>query len=357
MEAMKAKRPSVFVGSSVEGLEVAYAVQENLDHDAEVTVWSQGIFEPSRTTLETLEKQLSRFDFAIFVFSPDDLLQIRGKEFSAVRDNVIFELGLATGKLGRDRSYILMPRTAAEIRLPTDLLGITPFTFNPSRSDKNIVAALGPACSQLNRLMKKTILGDGISKHRDTESAHSPRDGSSVKSGVSDAEGSGMASLSRKNDAITRFAVEIVNKAEAKLDPELRPQGHSRWAGVFGAARYYRLWYQRKPWHRDQFRYQLWLESSPEKPRTLWVGFSVKLNWLNESGYHRQKSVEILNMMNAYAEQKKISVLQDGEFLGINYEMPALDLSKPLIDLASIRLFTLINTLTPLIDEIFPSGS
>lgn len=151
----KFPRPKVFIGSSVEGLDVAYAVQENLEHDAEVTVWSQGVFEPAQTTLETLEKELGTFDFALFVFTPDDVVRIRGHQLGAVRDNVLFELGLAIGKLGRERAFILMPREEKPTRLPTDLLGVTPATYNPNRTDENFLAALGPACNQLKRTIKR----------------------------------------------------------------------------------------------------------------------------------------------------------------------------------------------------------
>jgi predicted nucleotide-binding protein len=35
------KRPKIFVGSSVEGLAIANAVQVNLDYFADVTVWTR----------------------------------------------------------------------------------------------------------------------------------------------------------------------------------------------------------------------------------------------------------------------------------------------------------------------------
>lgn len=87
-------KPRVFIGSSVEGLNVAYAVQQNLLHEAEVTVWAQGVFELSKTTIESLNKTLSENDFAIFVFSLDDLINIKDTIKSTVRDNVLFEFGL-----------------------------------------------------------------------------------------------------------------------------------------------------------------------------------------------------------------------------------------------------------------------
>ncbi len=98
-------KPKVFLGSSVEGLSVAYAIQTNLSHDAEITVWSQGVFELSSTTFESLLDILENVDFGIFVFTPDDVIKIRENTTSTVRDNVLFEFGLFLGKLGKQRVY------------------------------------------------------------------------------------------------------------------------------------------------------------------------------------------------------------------------------------------------------------
>lgn len=147
-------KPRVFVGSSVEGLAVAYAIQTNLLHDCELTVWSQGAFELSKTTIESLMDLLNQVDFAIFVFTMDDILEIRGDKKFSVRDNVLFEFGLFLGKLGRERVFFVIPQ-GTNMHLPTDLLGITPATFDNNRTDRNLVAATGPACHAVRQALKK----------------------------------------------------------------------------------------------------------------------------------------------------------------------------------------------------------
>ena len=153
-------KPRVFIGSSVEGLNVAYAVQQNLLHDAEVTVWDQGIFELSRTTIESLVKALQENDFAIFVFAPDDLIRIRGTDSLAVRDNVLFEFGLFIGRLGRERVYFLLPQND-ELHLPTDLLGITPGRYETQRTDGSMKAATAPVTHQIRNQMRLLGLAPG----------------------------------------------------------------------------------------------------------------------------------------------------------------------------------------------------
>jgi len=149
VSGMKAK-PQLFVGSSVENLQVAYDVQENLDHDAEVKVWPQGGFEIAGFGLDSLLEQLQSCDFGVFIFTPDDMVRIREEEHRAVRDNVLFELGLFMGRLGRQRTFVIVP-SGIKVHLPSDLIGWNLAYYDPNRKDG--VAALGVACNKIRRAM------------------------------------------------------------------------------------------------------------------------------------------------------------------------------------------------------------
>jgi hypothetical protein len=146
-------RPSVFVGSSSEGLKIASTIQILLDSTCEVELWTQGVFGLSQGTLESLLSAISRFDFAILVLTADDLTIVRDLSKNVARDNVIFELGIFMGSLGRDRTFMLYDRTNKP-DLPSDLAGITATTFEPHTTG-NLEAALGAPCSKILNLIEK----------------------------------------------------------------------------------------------------------------------------------------------------------------------------------------------------------
>lgn len=141
-------RPRVFIGSSSEALRVAEAIHSNLDLEFECTVWNQGVFGLSTMNLESLEQQIGDADFAVLVVSPDDTTESRGNATASPRDNVIFELGLFMGALGRKRTFVVQPRNK-KIKIPSDLLGVVVATYEDERSDGNLRAATGSACIEI----------------------------------------------------------------------------------------------------------------------------------------------------------------------------------------------------------------
>ncbi|HKP97540.1 MAG TPA: TIR domain-containing protein [Fibrobacteria bacterium] len=126
-------QPAVFIGSSSEGLNVATSIHKFLQRQTCVSrLWSDGVFECSKTTIEDLLTQAGESDFAVIVLTSDDVTRSRGKRKSSPRDNVIFELGLFMGALKRERTIIVSPRND-DIKIPTDLLGVTRLTFEKNR--------------------------------------------------------------------------------------------------------------------------------------------------------------------------------------------------------------------------------
>jgi hypothetical protein len=152
-------KPSVFIGSSSEGLEFARAVRSLLAADAEITLWNEGFFSLGNTFIETLVNALPRFDFAILVLTPDDLVNSRDVETFGPRDNVIFEAGLFMGHLGRSRTFILH-QSHIKIKIPTDLSGVTTATYEWPREDKSYKSAVGAACDAIREIIRDLGLSE-----------------------------------------------------------------------------------------------------------------------------------------------------------------------------------------------------
>jgi predicted nucleotide-binding protein len=141
-------RVRVFIISSAEALPVARIVQNAFAHDAFTPiVWTDDVFKVSNYTLQTLEDAVDDCDFAIAIAHSDDITECRGKEWPAPRDNVIFELGLFMGRLGKERAVLMEPRDDG-VKLPSDLTGITtvPYRYTPG---KDAAAHMAPACNAL----------------------------------------------------------------------------------------------------------------------------------------------------------------------------------------------------------------
>lgn len=143
----------VFIASSREALHVAEAVNIKLEHEFRVKQWDNA-FDLSSMTLPALVARASETDFGVFVFHRDDKATIRGTEYSVVRDNVLFELGLFIGALGIARCFLLVPKSLeAEFRLPTDLAGLTVSSYDDSIDD--MVDAVATSCAKIKHAIRK----------------------------------------------------------------------------------------------------------------------------------------------------------------------------------------------------------
>lgn len=151
---MAKNKPRVFIGSSKESLEVVYALQELLSDAAEVVPWKHASFELSKTFVENIESELSRSDFGIFVFTGDDIMISNNETKRAVRDNVLFEFGLFSGSLGRNRVFIVAPdNLGANTKIPSDLFGLTLCMYSDNNAE--LKTRLGACATNIRKAINK----------------------------------------------------------------------------------------------------------------------------------------------------------------------------------------------------------
>lgn len=137
-----------FIISSVEALPIARIIQNAFEHDDVVTtVWTDGVFKATSYIVEALEAAVDDSDFAIAVAHGDDMTAFRGVNWPTPRDNVVFELGLFMGRLGRKRAILMEPRDD-KVRLPSDMSGITTIPYRYEKG-ANATALMQPACNRL----------------------------------------------------------------------------------------------------------------------------------------------------------------------------------------------------------------
>ena len=131
-------QPVVFIGSSSEGLAIANKIGSYLEKKPVVVkIWADNVFQASATAIESLMELAKEADFAIIIFSKDDITVSRARTKASPRDNIIFELGLFTGAIGRERSFIVK-KSGANIKIPSDLFGVNFVEY--SKTGRNSLA-------------------------------------------------------------------------------------------------------------------------------------------------------------------------------------------------------------------------
>lgn len=137
-------KPKIFIGSSLAGYEIAEKVKNYLTNIGDCYLWQDpNVWELNRSTFENLLRMVSYFDFGVFVATADDLTQTNDKIVIEPRDNVILEMALFLGAMGRDKSFLLVEEG---IKLPSDFNGI----YMPRFSKGNEIS-IQNACAEYKK--------------------------------------------------------------------------------------------------------------------------------------------------------------------------------------------------------------
>ena len=159
-------KPNLFIGSAAEALAIAEQLQSNLRYNCNSQVWHQDAFAAGEYTLESLVNEAGKYDFAVMIFSAEDTIESRNASYNAPRDNVLFEMGLFVGLLGRTRTFMLV-KEGSNVKIPSDLAGITPIQYR--ENDLGLSAMLGPAGVQLKQAFER------LGKRSETQSHPGPQ--------------------------------------------------------------------------------------------------------------------------------------------------------------------------------------
>ena len=146
----------MFVGSSTERLGSARRLAEHFAPDrdtVEVFVWD-AIFGNLEYPLEALTRTLNDWDFAALIWGGEDRTDSRSTVKASPRDNLIFELGLFMGRIGRRRCFILHPNQQRP-ELPSDLRGVVYLEYDAGRPEGEEQQALNTPALKMAAVIRE----------------------------------------------------------------------------------------------------------------------------------------------------------------------------------------------------------
>lgn len=140
----------VLVASSMEARTIARDLRTRLPEHWSTALWDESVIKPGQGAWAGLIEVCQIVDAVVLLLTDDDVLEHRGQRVAVPRDNVIFEAGLCMGLLGPERT-LLVQQQDLELRLPSDLAGITRVRFPPPIRDRDPRATLDSAAREIER--------------------------------------------------------------------------------------------------------------------------------------------------------------------------------------------------------------
>jgi predicted nucleotide-binding protein len=140
----------VLVASSTEARTVARDLRTRLPEHWSTALWDEGVIKPGQGAWTGLIEVCRGADVVVLLLTADDVLEHRGQRVAVPRDNVVFEAGLCMGLLGPERT-LLVQQQDLELRLPSDLAGITRVRFPAPVGGQDPRAALDSAAREIER--------------------------------------------------------------------------------------------------------------------------------------------------------------------------------------------------------------
>lgn len=135
----------VFIGSTQEGLDVLTKIQTVLtdEHNYECKSWHTNVFHPGEHRLESLLKQKTTFDYAVFILTPSSKHNIENKSGTFLAtENLVFEIGFFISILGKEKVAICTQNPPG-VKIPEYLIGLNTIDFsilnNENKHDLNHV--------------------------------------------------------------------------------------------------------------------------------------------------------------------------------------------------------------------------
>lgn len=162
-------KSSIFISGRQCVMNEISALHEQLREQAQVT-WYAGEFGQDAFNRESMGEDLDQVEYAIFVFSPDDVAECNGEQWLKVQDNGLSELGLHCAKARKGQVVFVLPHTCPFVseeegkgysRL-TDFEGFHLLSYQTGAKD--VTAATSGAAHDIQQIVGNKAAGMLIGK-------------------------------------------------------------------------------------------------------------------------------------------------------------------------------------------------